>query len=85
MSISFADINTDDTMAILEARSPLLKDSKELFNFVKRTLETLSNYRQRQRVFEKEGLITIRNLLKWCERPYISKEKFIMEGYAILA
>ena len=34
--------------------------------FVKRTLETLANYRQRQRVFEKEGLITIRNLLKWC-------------------
>lgn len=36
-------------------------------------------------MFEKDGLITIRNLLKWCERKFISKEKFAMEGYAILA
>ena len=53
--------------------------------FVKKTLESLINYRQRQRVFEKDGLITIRNLLKWCERRFVSKEKFAMEGYAILA
>lgn len=72
-------------MAILEARSPLLKDSKDLSTFVRKTLENLSNYRQRQRVFEKDGLVTIRNLLKWCERKYISKEKFAVEGYAILA
>lgn len=51
VSISFLDINTDDMMAILEARSPLLKDSKELSVFVKKTLEALINYRQRQRVF----------------------------------
>lgn len=60
-------------MAILEARSPLLKDSKDLSQLVKKTLESLTNYRQRQRVFEKDGLITIRNLLKWCERPFITK------------
>jgi hypothetical protein len=29
-------------------------------------------------VFDKEGLITIRNMLKWCERPFRSKEQFIM-------
>jgi midasin (ATPase involved in ribosome maturation) len=72
-------------MAILEARSPLLKDSKDLSTFVRKTLESLSNYRQRQRVFEKDGLVTIRNLLKWCERKYVDKEKFAVEGYAILA
>lgn len=72
-------------MAILQARSLLLKDSKELYSLVKKTLDALVNYRQRQRVFEKDGLITIRNLLKWCSRPYISKENFVLEGYAILA
>jgi len=38
VSISFADITIDDTLAILEARNPLLKDSKELSLFVRKTL-----------------------------------------------
>ena len=43
------------------------------------------NYRQRQKVFSKDGLITMRDLLKWTGRRFVDKEMFIIEGYGILA
>jgi len=48
-------------------------------------LDALVNYRQRQKVFSKDGLITMRDLLKWTGRKFLSKEMFITEGYGILA
>ncbi len=36
-------------------------------------------------VFNKEGLITIRDLLKWGNRAFTNKEEFIFNGFTILA
>ena len=81
----FNDITVVDTMAILEARRSLVGDSKELSNYIKKVLQSLINYRQRQKVFSKDGLITMRDLLKWTGRKFVNKEMFIIEGYGILA
>lgn len=81
----FNDITVVDTMAILEARRSLVGDSKELSNYIKKVLQALINYRQRQKVFSKDGLITMRDLLKWTGRKFVNKEMFIIEGYGILA
>ncbi len=85
ISLMFTDITVVDTMAILEARRPLVGDSKELSNYIKKVLEALINYRQRQKVFSKDGLITMRDLLKWTGRKFVNKELFVIEGYGILA
>ena len=36
-------------------------------------------------MFSKDGLITMRDLLKWTGRKFVNKELFIIEGYGILA
>lgn len=36
-------------------------------------------------MFSKDGLITMRDLLKWTGRKFVDKERFIIEGYGILA
>ena len=71
-------------MAIMKVRRPILADSKELSDYIQKVLNTLANYRQRQRVFSKDSVITIRDLLKWTGRKYSDKESFIREGFALL-
>ena len=61
-------------MAIMKVRRPILNDSKQLATYVKKTLESLQNYRQKQRVFSKDGIITIRDLLKWTGRQFNDKD-----------
>lgn len=64
-------------MAIMKVRRPILNDSQELSAYVKNTLESLQHYRQKQRVFSKDNIITIRDLLKWTGRKFIDKESFM--------
>lgn len=71
-------------MAIMKVRRPILNDSKQLSAYVKKTLESLQNYRQKQQVFSKDGVITIRDLLKWTGRKFSDKQSFMREGYALL-
>jgi midasin len=71
-------------MAIMKARREILSQSQHLASYVKKNLESLSEYRQRQRVFSKDGLITIRDLLKWTGREFIDKDNFMRDGFALL-
>ena len=61
-------------MSIMKERRHILKHSEDLSRYVQKTLESLSDYRQRQRVFSKDGMITIRDLLKWTTRQMPTKE-----------
>ena len=36
-------------------------------------------------MFTKDGLITMRDILKWTGRKFVNKDLFIIEGYGILA
>ena len=60
-------------MAIMKVRRPILADSKELATYVHKVLETLQNYRLRQKVMSKDSVITIRDLLKWTGRKFTEK------------
>lgn len=71
-------------MAIMKVRRPILNDSKQLSGYVKKTLDSLQHYRQKQRVFSKDNIITIRDLLKWTGRKFADKDSFMREGYALL-
>lgn len=73
ISLNFYDITVDDTMAIMKVRRPILADSKQLATYVHKVLETLQNYRLRQKVMSKDSVITIRDLLKWTGRRFTEK------------
>ena len=62
-------------MSIMKSRSSLMAQSKELSQYVEKILKPLMNYRQKQKIFSKDGMITIRDLLKWTSREQECKDK----------
>jgi midasin (ATPase involved in ribosome maturation) len=53
-----------------------------------RVINELTRYRLREKVFIKDAIVTIRDLLKWTSRsmdPNNLKEALALEGYSILA
>jgi|JI6StandDraft_1071083.scaffolds.fasta_scaffold03187_14 midasin (ATPase involved in ribosome maturation) len=82
------EISPEDTVDILAKRVPLIEDSKELKEYMLRVINELARYRLREKVFIKDAIVTIRDLLKWTTRQIEAmglKEALALEGYCILA
>lgn len=62
------EISPEDTVDILAKRVPLIDDSKELKEYMLRVINELARYRLREKVFIKDAIVTIRDLLKWTTR-----------------
>lgn len=88
VQILMNEISPEDTVDILAKRVPLIEDSKELKEYMLRVINELARYRLREKVFIKDAIVTIRDLLKWTTRQIEAmglKEALALEGYCILA
>ena len=64
-----------------------MEQSREIREYLRHVLNNLSQYRLREKVFIKDAVITIRDLLKWTQRLIDHnnlKENFALEGYTII-
>ncbi len=83
VQLYFEEINEEDLEKIINKRGALPP------TFIKKLMSIMKDlkiYRQRNDFFSgKEGVITVRDLLKWSKRSVTTLEELAMEGYCLLA
>lgn len=83
--INFESLDDDDLLQILTTKAGMAESRSRIMLSI---MQRLQNLRSFEHVFEgKEGLITVRDLLKWSNRKdqMISKEDLGVEGSLLLA
>ena len=83
IQIYFDDISDDDLKKII------LKRCKIAPSFCEKLLKVMKELQIRRQTnnffMGKEAAITVRDLIKWAKRPFVSSQELAVEGYCILA